>query len=450
MALVGSNTSNVLDFALEAFSCASEADLYRAVEAAPRALTKAVLERYRTWASSGTQHFPDLWPGELRPYFVSVSNYANWAHGGLASLGRLHEQEEVWAFADSLKHRLLYCHSLATDDPMGWLLLMDSETEDPEIRARLLNYCNLLLHLAPLIRKGILCFKPASEYLPPETDPALKWIDMMQLIDEADGLALIGADNVLGWYEEVKAHAPDHVQEKWQSFMVSASGREVLALGAVQAASERVGRSLAASLLAPAKLTTYLPFRFDVDLLVSYEKSIARQRRQPAPASDVPDYDNWLLSKLLDVALPGLSELAPEELVQIRSQSEEFEAWRRTLADTIKHADGVVPARIMNRDAAILREIKERLTDGKSKLEASMSRSALLKGARTGSVTMIGGLVGMGASLLIDPTLTTTSILSTLAMGGAAGGVNAAAEAVQGSSSGARQAALGHYVALLR
>lgn len=75
---------------------------------------------------------------------------------------------------------------------------------------------------------------------------------------------------------------------------------------------------------------------------------------------------------------------------------------------------------------------------------------ALLKGARTGGVTLIGGLLGAGASVLIDPTLTTAAILATLASGAAAASVDAAAEAAEGSTSGAKQAARAHYVAVFR
>lgn len=175
------------------------------------------------------------------------------------------------------------------------------------------------------------------------------------------------------------------MREDWHDSVQNEHGRYILHEAAMLTAAKRIGHAFAASVPHPNKITTYLPFRYDVDVLLAYQRSLAEQAKGRLPASAVPDYENWLLTRLIDLDLPGLDNLRPEELIQIRAQSDEFEAWRRALADAIKFADSAVPERIMNRDAAVQREVTARLIDQRRKTGCACSLRRRASVAATGA-----------------------------------------------------------------
>jgi len=76
------------------------------------------------------------------------------------------------------KHRLLYCHSIALDDPFGHLVSltnaqMKTGQGDGGKRA-LLRFINLLLHLAPLLRTHTVCLLPSRMYAVDHVDRLLR------------------------------------------------------------------------------------------------------------------------------------------------------------------------------------------------------------------------------------------------------------------------------------
>jgi hypothetical protein len=109
---------NVLDFALARFAPSSEEDLYVAVRSATAAQLEKFLDDYAEFAATRTTHTPPLKSGELRPYFPAGDMPA-WLQGRFTVDNHaLTEEGGDWKAVDAIKHRLLYCHSVAFDDPM--------------------------------------------------------------------------------------------------------------------------------------------------------------------------------------------------------------------------------------------------------------------------------------------------------------------------------------------
>jgi len=369
---------NVLDHSLEAFSASNDEDLYRAIENATPPRIETVLEGYRKWAEDSFLSFPALKEGELRPYFVTSSGLASWAQSGLPDLEAFDDQNEIWTAVDSIKHRLLYCHSLALDDPMGSLLYTHSVRNAESSRARLLNFVNFLLHMAPLIRSGIICLKPPDIYLPDEAW-GTRWSKVSQRVEE-------------------------------------------------QLKDDPVTKTMDIGELAEA----------------------APEARDELAKLNFPDYENWLLSQLIDIDLPGVGALMPEDLVSIRMSSGVFADWRTTLSDAIRYADNAVPEHVWGRNAAVRKEVNARLQEGRAKLEATMPKSTFLKSGRAGTVTMLGGALGVGVSMLIDPSMTLPAIIAALSTSATAATVQIASDITGTASGAAATAAKAHFIAVLR
>jgi hypothetical protein len=259
-----------------------------------------------------------------------------------------------------------------------------------DARDHLLNYISFLLHMAPLLRRNILCPVTSDLYLPETEGKAnARWTNVRDLV----ATELKGDDfwDALSLDEFIKV-APEDVKRSWERELRKPVAETGVRKGVFLSSSERVGRALSASANAQDRLTTYFPFRYDVDVLFAYQRSVST-----ALSRNLPDYDNWLLSRLIDVELPDLGELQPNDVVQIRTDSSEFADWRKTLADAVIYADNAVPAHIWGRNEAVRREISNRLHEGKVRLEASLTEATVGKVVKKGSVAMVSGRSALGS-----------------------------------------------------
>jgi hypothetical protein len=441
-----SGAGNVLDFALEAFSAPSEEELYPVVQNASAEQIGTVLEQYRVWASTAIVRAPRLAEGELRPYFVTSSGLAAWARGGLDNRNGFKDQTEIWAAVDSIKYRLLYCHSVAIDDAFGNLLDRNLREKTDDVRNRLLNYVAFLLHMGPLLRGNILCLVTSDLYLPREKGSVSHWTALKDRL-----LGELRAGDV--WKQldigEISRQAPPDVRKTWEKELRDPVSETSVRMANFLGSCERIARALAASFNAQDRITTYLPFRYDVDLLTAFQQSVRENGRSILSRMNLPDYDNWLLSRLIDIYLPGIDKLEPSQLVQIRTGSSEFAEWRAALADAVRYVDSV-PQNIWGRPEAVRKEVVDRLQQGKARLEESLPKATFRKALTSGTVAMVGGAIATGLSVLVDPTMTTVAILAALTAGVAAPAFVAVADAAEGKSNQAKRAARAHYLALLR
>jgi hypothetical protein len=430
--------TNVLDFLLESFACAQEMDLYDAVCTAPPAKLESVLHEYRNFASGGIVHAPPLSDGEIRPYFATDSlGAAPWADGTFrleystfASPGG--HQELIWQAVDAIKYRLLYCHSLAVDDLLGDMLFLSEVTPG---RQTLLNYVNFLLHMGPLVRSHVLCFVTPRIYLRPEFKTRRGGWLKPRLEEMLSGRPVLETLD----FQEIERKRPKEYQlNPWPG----TGPDEMLRSVHFNNSCERISRTIAAAADAPGLLSVYLPFQYDIDLLSRYQEQALVDESIRVPL------DDWLISKWIDIELPGFDKLSPEDLVNIRTQSEEFDNWRGDLKDAMQHANNSLP-NVLVRNEDIRWEVKTKLREGKARLEASLPRSAVLKGLKKGTVSMLGGALSLAIVSLLDPTKTVGAVLEAFAGVAGSAGISALAEALEGNSSNAKRAAWNHYVAML-
>lgn len=432
--------NNVLDFSIAFFGCTVEEDLYPAIAAADVTRLEAWLDGYREFASTSRLKSRNLEPGEIRPYFHTQSRWLPWARGGLDFEG------ETFALADEIKHRLLYSHSLAVDDELGLRLAvciakLKQSQYGLEARASLLDYANLLLHLAPLLRTDVLCMVSPAEYV--EDAPSLS----EHLSEE---LLALAEDEEFDLSELVAA-APPETRSDWQKVLNSGSDsdRRMLGLQNLVAACDRVASGAEACAHLPGKLTLYLPFRYDVKVM-----SLCLGTRTAQLLPSLSDAENVVIKHLTEMTLPGLESLDPVDLVAVRQSSEEFEAWRTSLRSALRSASATPPD-LLDKDDETRRAFRDALADAQRRLEESLKRSRFGQGLKTGAVTFMCGSVSIGIAALFSPVAVTVAAAASLAgLAGSAtlAGIAKAAEVKRQSSAErtAQEALVHHYAALMQ
>jgi hypothetical protein len=422
---------NVLDFALAHFGPLTEEDLYASVRSATAGDLERFLDAYSEFAALGTTRAPVLEPGELRPYFPA-SDMPPWLRGHFSvDNAALTMANGDWKAVEAIKHRLLYCHSVAFDDPMPSVVSLAAaqiRIPQPEHNG-LLNYINLLLHFRELIRKHVVCPVSHESYLPGHLMP--DYVDLGEKLEAAaDKSRLLEID-------ELMEAAPEDVRAIWREDLAHASKGALVKETSIVVACERISSALAAVKNAPGRLSLYFPFRYDVRLL--------EQLGHAALLRSYGDRDNRAINELVDMKMPNLESLDPAEIVLIRSGNE-FEQWRRTLKAALADA-ALQPADLYNRPAEIRRLIDEKLVEGKDQLETAISKSAVLAGLKKGAVSLLAGLT----SAVVVHYLTNNNFLATVAGTSTSATVGGAAEAITAPKiTDAQRALLAHYVAVLR
>jgi hypothetical protein len=426
-----STPDNVLDFALAHFAPSTEEELYEAVSSATAPALVKFLDAYGEFAATGTTRAPLLKDGELRPYFPA-GDMPEWLQGRFTVDNHtLTMDGGDWKAVDAIKHRLLYCHSVAFDDPMpGVASLAIAQLRIPQpIHNGLLNYVNLLLHFGDLIRKHVVCPVSHESYLRGHGRP-----DYVALGDEIQ--ASVDKSN-LPDIDELLEAAPEDIKVIWRADLKHESGGSLVKSASLVKASERISQALSSLKNAPGRLSLYFPFRYDVRLLERW--------RGPESLREFRDRDIRALNGLVDLEMPNLESLGPSEILAVRS-GDEFEQWRRSLKAALADA-GQLPADLLNRAQEVRNVVDEQLIDGKARLEGAISKSQLLSGARKGAVTLLAGT----ASGIVVSYLTNNNFLATMAGVSTSAAINTAAEAISTpKTTEAQRAVLAHYVALLR
>jgi hypothetical protein len=422
---------NVLDFTLAHFSPATDEELYKAVRSATAADLEKFLDAYAAFAATGTTHAPLLKEGELRPYFPS-GDMPDWLQGRFSIDNHaLTEDGADWRAVDAVKHRLLYCHSVAFDDPMpGVVSLAAAQLRIPQPwHNGLLNYINFLLHFRSLIRSHVVCPVAHESYLPAHNRP-----DYIALGEEIEARA---DKSKLPDIDEILEAAPAELQAMWRQDLAHPDGGDLVKGASLVKSCERISGALAGVKNAPGRLSLYFPFRYDVRLL--------ERCGELDSLREFGDRDNRALNELIDLDMPNLESLDPKEISSIRA-GEEFEQWRMSLKDALAGA-GNLPADLLHRRAEIRKAVGEKLGVGKRQLESAVSKSPVLAGLSKGSVTLIAGI----ASAAVVHYLSNNNLRAALWGVAAATAVQAvAAVKAAPAVTDAQKATLAHYVAVLR
>jgi hypothetical protein len=369
----------VFDVLESQFETAFGPDLIAAVESASYGQLRELQERTKAFGQAA--EVPPKGDGHLRPYIpLETDDFQRAAHGVYLRPDDFADPRNSELALDALKHHLLYCHSLAIDNPLRWML--DAFVVEPapymedyleRQRAKVLNYLRFLIRIEPLVRAQVVVLVERDIECPYIQDGALSdsasVADIVDFSDlPAEDLALLEGDKALVSHALV-IHA-DHQ----------------LACG-LDAAATHSGA-----------LDLYLPYRHYEDVL----RAVVKEKPAEAPEW-VREVELKVLSDLLRVSLPGMAELTPREIVAVRQGEEAFARWRSSLERGMGRL-GTLDAETLNRDIEELRLIEEELLEGRHSLESEISKSSFLAQAAQGwKEFTIGGVVALGLTPLVGP-----------------------------------------------
>jgi hypothetical protein len=397
-----------LQLACDFFSASPDEELYEAVQKSTCKRLNDFLEHYRKYAASALSNLPSLESGMLRPYLrtdTTTSGTAPWLWGAFGLGGNdMKEADSVWKAVDEIKHRLLYCHSVAVEDPFGIILaLASSEVFHPKDlerhKAVLLNFINLLIHMRPLIERHVLCFVPPQYYAQRPLQHAPIEYLFNQFSKDRRSLPLPVIDEFL-------RRAPQDTREAWDSLLKSVLRKELLDT-LRRLAISRVDATFSTMAYAPDQLSAYFPFRYDIKLIALFQDRLRRasERRngqdRDSKVDNIPDRENRLLTELISIDLPGVSLLSPDEIVAIR-QGDAFEEWRNTLKGGLQRASEL-DEDLLDFDKAARSTVSEALQPAYAKLKTEFKRSSFLSKAGAASAPLICGAIGGFAGYLVDP-----------------------------------------------
>ncbi len=353
--------------------------LIGAVEDASYEQLRELQERIKAFGK--TAEVPTKRAGELRPYIPMEKDRLQIAPNEMyLRADDFADARNADVALEALKHHLLYCHSLAIDNPLRWIL--DAFIIDPKPsmldyldrqRAKAVNFLRFLTRIEPLVRAHVVVLVEGDLELPFIQDGALR--DTNAVCDAADF-------SDLPWDQLASLEPNDEMVR--HALMSHANLQLACGLDAAAKHSEA--------------LDLYLPYKHYEAIL----RAIAQERTVQLPEW-VREVELQVLSGILKVSLPGLVALEPQEIVAVREGDEGFARWRASLERGMDRVRALDPETI-NRGMEGLRVINEELLDGRQALEAEISKSSLLSKAKSGLREFsIGSVVALGLIPLAGP-----------------------------------------------
>jgi hypothetical protein len=150
----------------------------------------------------------------------------------------------------------------------------------------------------------------------------------------------------------------------------------------------------------------------------------------------------------VNITLPGLASLSPDDIVAIR-QGDAFEEWRNTLKMGLQRAS-VLPSDLLDLDASERAVVMETVKPAYEKLKEEFRKSPFLRNIGSASTPLLCGAVGGLAGYLVDKSAgPLVGALTGSFAQAAAEIVEQWAEEKKKSPRKTQAAAIMHYVALL-
>jgi hypothetical protein len=403
--------STALELACQFFAANPDEELYVAVKDATAKKLDSFLEMYHEFANASRLKTPVLQPGMLRPYLQTDqfgSRADAWLRGAFdLGVQALEDESAVWKVVDEIKHRLLYCHSVAVDDPFGIIVALarNDNLHPADVarnKGRLLNYVNLLIHLRPLIERHILCFMAPEYYDKGDEHPApLKYL----FNGFSNQSAVLPTPDI----REFINRAPQGTRNHWDKLRQLERGEELILDTLRSVAVDRIYDTFSGLSSAPGRISPYFPFRYDIELISVFQDQMRLAAAGAASDTknlgllDVPDRDNRLLTELVKLDLPGLASLSPDDIVSIR-QGDVFEEWRDTLKTGLQRASELDP-KLLDLDKAARAVVTEAVQPAYRKLQKEFKSSSFLGQVGSASTTLVCGGIGGIAGYLVEPSM---------------------------------------------
>ncbi len=273
-------SSNSLSLACRFFETEANEELYVAASSASPKKLCAFLEQYRIAAFEGFLDPPKLDTGTLRLY-LSASDGEPWLWGRFSfGFSTLEEQDRIWSAVDAIKHRLLYCHSVAVKNPLNGFFFkafnQEISTQDViDKRSSLLNFISFLLHMKPIIDRGI--FSLISDAYLTQRSGVPFICNLFRKFGPDFGVNNSIPDIFTkSDAQEFYTQTPPRVQKLYTSELF-----EGLDLGFLLVSSRtRILDILGTFGRAPASLSLYFPFRADIAVMSAFLDNFKRSAVQ--------------------------------------------------------------------------------------------------------------------------------------------------------------------------
>ncbi len=305
--------------------------------------------------------------GHLRPYLpITTRSAPNKPNTGYFVFDQT--EDDLWCTVDAIKHHLLYCHSVAIENPMA-VWMMDKQMggnqlsrainlqrgylgwrfNSPMIMARFVSF---LTHVRPLVESGVLIIVEQQA-----RDP---WL--LKPIPNVNNQALESTARAMGWTE------PQLRSALWQLNLL------------VQARARAQGN-------------------LDMDLSNPDVAQLARAflERGSDFGGPLKLPETVALATLINADLPALERLSIDDLVAIRRDSEEFENWRRGIEAVVRRIanEGLESLPASEYAYELSRRFRAEVLDLERKFVTDVSRRpAHIRVGRTTFKFAIGAAVG--------------------------------------------------------
>ena len=290
---------------------------------------------------------PSKTDGRLRPYvpFGEI-------RGGLDRQDFMHPQR-AQTVLNGLRHHLLYCDSLAIEDPLPGLL--DHFALDEPVlslnadknRRKLVGCLHSLDRVQPLIRAGVLVLVDTTPELRTRVDLL---DDPVKVAGEAD-------------FADVPPWKAERLEEGGQIV------RELL----INSAAVALSRMLDAADEHPDAVDLCLPFAY-------YEQTLraVAQEAEESVAAQAPDVEVRVIQDLLNVTLPTLPNLSQPDLVAVRHTEEALANWRGALERGLGSLHAL-DQEFLDPQNEALRTIKQELEEEHERVYDDIDRSLFLE-----------------------------------------------------------------------
>ena len=336
-------------------------------------------------------------PGELRPFVGEKALKLSYMPKDLAGA---HAAAE--AILVRLQHSLLYAHSVAAEEPIP-----EQEPSLDEQRLALVSYAVLMTYIYPLVAANVVVL----------TEPEIHWFQCgpkyaPMLWDNCSGDQLEQLEIASAGHPDPISRIDQLVDDLFR--MQVFDGRVDLYL------HDPVERNL-------------LAWIFD-----NNQTSVTPQRDLVLPET-IADDELLVVQTLLSTTVPGVADLCPQDLVEIRQSDEAFAAWRGALRSGV--AAALALPSILDRQGGVLRHVRSEIESEAAHLVRTFGQSKFF-------ADRASGVHDFGVQALIGAS--TGASIASLAIAGANTGSKMALSAVLNRRKPAEVAFQGHVQALLK
>lgn len=379
--------NTVLDVIREVFKKDLSPELIGAMadqSTTPRERLREFSQRLRAFARDARA--PDKSSDELRPY-IPINHLTQYRANPTGIRlryygGDLDDPDFAESSFNAISLHLLYCHSVAIDNSLGFILDFFDEAWLEERRIQLVHYLHFLHMIKSLVEKGIVILieRPVDSGWNISETPHLPEGSRHEVAKSADLADFLDPADV----------ADDTVR------------RSVM-----HAAENVVGHELVACHFHKNNIDLYCPFMHYILVLNKFveQDNVVR----------TSSHDLKLLTDLVKLPIPSfrIESLDARDIVNIR-EDDAFSEFRLAVKRALERMASM--GADFNQDAAQIRVLDEEMTEARTRLETTLQQSSFLTAARKGVKSfaigaLAGALVSAGPGVLAGATSAVLTVL---------------------------------------